>query len=116
MVVRRVHERAALALMLVVAVAAATVVAGASAAAKTRTVKATDSVYTPRKLTVRSGTTVVWDFNGSLPHNVEVTSGPELFSSSIVKRGTFTHKLRKRGTYKIVCSLHQNMTMKVIVK
>lgn len=91
-------------------------VAVAGAASKTRTVNVTDSVYTPRKLTVRSGTKVVWRFNGSLPHNVEVTRGPELFSSSIFKKGQFARRLRARGTYKIVCTLHTNMTMKVIVR
>jgi plastocyanin len=96
------------------AVGAGVTVAGA--ASKTRTVKVTDSVYTPRKLTVRSGTKVVWSFNGALPHNVEVTRGPELFSSRIIKKGTFARRLRARGTYRIVCTLHTYMTMKVIVK
>ncbi len=90
--------------------------AGAFASSKTRTVRATDSVYTPKKLTVKSGTKVVWRFDGNLPHNVEVDRGPELFSSSITRKGTFTHRMKARGTYKIVCTLHTNMTMKVIVK
>jgi plastocyanin len=109
--IRRVHV-----LLAGVAVAAGTGVTVAGAASKTRTVKVTDSVYTPRKLTVPSGTRVVWRFDGALPHNVEVTRGPELFSSSIFKKGTFTRRLRERGTYKIVCTLHTNMTMKVIVR
>jgi plastocyanin len=88
----------------------------AGAASRTRTVKVTDSVYTPRKLTVRSGTKVVWRFDGKLPHNVEVARGPDLFTSSIYTKGTFARRLRARGTYRIVCTLHQNMTMKVIVK
>jgi plastocyanin len=94
------------------------VVAGGPAvdAASTRTVQVRDSVYSPRVLKVRSGTKVVWNFNGSLPHNVEVTRGPELFSSSIVRRGTFAHRMRERGTYRIVCTLHTNMTMKVVVR
>ena len=92
--IRRAHGRAALALTLVAATAAVGA-AGAGAASKTRTVQVRDSIYTPRKLTVGKGTTVVWNFDGSLPHNVEVTSGPELFSSSIFKHGTFKRKLRK---------------------
>lgn len=112
---RRVHQRASLAV--VVAVVAATAVQlGAASAASTRTVKVRDSVYSPRKLTVTKGTKVVWSFQGNLPHNVEVSSGPELFSSTIVRQGTFARRLRARGTYRIVCTLHTNMKMKVIVR
>jgi len=109
------HQRA-VAVGVAVAVAAAAACAGAAGAASTRTVKVRDSVYTPRKVVVRKGTKVVWSFRGQLPHNVEVTSGPELFSSSILKQGTFAHRMRKRGTYRIVCTLHTTMTMKVIVR
>lgn len=113
MLVRRVHV-----LLAVTAVATGTAagVSAAGAASKTRTVKVTDDGYSPRKMTVRSGTKVVWSFSGSLPHNVEVTRGPELFSSTIVKKGTFSRRLRRRGTYRIVCSLHTYMTQKVIVR
>ncbi|HEX6391292.1 MAG TPA: cupredoxin domain-containing protein [Solirubrobacteraceae bacterium] len=104
------------ALLAVVALLAAAGVGVATAASKTRTVKVTDRAYEPRKLTVRSGTKVVWSFNGSLPHNVEVTRGPELFSSSIYKKGTFSRRMRKRGTYRIVCTLHTYMTMRVVVR
>ncbi len=99
-----------------VAGAAAAGVSVAGAASKTRTVKVTDSVYTPKRLTVKSGTKVIWSFDGKLPHNVEVTRGPELFSSRIIKKGTFARRLRARGTYRIVCTLHTYMTMKVIVR
>jgi plastocyanin len=111
----RLWHRAVL-LCIVSAVVAAGTIGAAQGASRTRTVKVRDSVYTPKKLTVPSGTKVVWDFDGQLPHNVEVSRGPELFSSAIVKHGTFSHRMRKRGTYRIVCTLHQNMTMKVIVK
>lgn len=111
--VRRVH---ALLAAIAIAAAAGTSITIASAATKTRTVRVTDSVYRPGTLTVRSGTKVIWRFNGKLPHNVEVTRGPELFSSSIFTRGTFARRMRERGTYRIVCTLHTRMRMKVIVR
>lgn len=98
-------------------VAAAASVGVADAKAPTRTVKVTDNVYTPKRLTVKRGTKVVWSFRGNIPHNVDVSSGPELFSSRIVKSGTFAKRLTRRGTYRIVCTLHEaDMTMKVVVR
>src|SRR5262245_25558737 len=83
----------------VVAVAAVGIVdaGGAGAAPRTRTVDVVDSVYKPRRIRVRSGTKVVWRFDGTLPHNVEVFSGPELFSSTIMRKGTFARRFRARG-------------------
>lgn len=114
--VRKFGGRRVLAMGVLACVAGA-VTTGVGDAASSRTVKVRDSFYSPKRLEVRSGTKVVWRFGGQLPHNVEVTRGPELFSSSIKKDGTFARTLRKRGTYKVVCTLHEaTMTMKVVVR
>jgi plastocyanin len=108
------RRRVAAALIVVAACGAGVGVAGA---ASTRTVKVTDNVYSPKRLTVKKGTKVVWSFRGAIPHNVDVASGPELFSSRILKSGTFAKRLTRRGTYRIVCTLHEaDMTMKVVVR
>lgn len=108
-------RRVAAALLVMTAVTAS--VGVADAAAPTRTVKITDNVYSPKRLTVARGTKIVWSFRGNIPHNVDVSSGPELFSSRIQKSGTFARRLTRRGTYRIVCTLHEaDMTMKVVVR
>jgi len=45
-----------------------------------------------------------------------VSKGPRKFHSSFQRKGTFSHKFRKAGTYKIICVIHQpdmRMTIKV---
>jgi plastocyanin len=67
-------------------------------------------------VTVSSGDRVVWEWEGRSTHNVTVTRGPVKFASKDKTSGTFSKKLTKTGTYKIVCTLHKpgmRMTLKV---
>jgi plastocyanin len=67
-------------------------------------------------VTVSKGTRVTWRWTGSEFHNVSVTRGPAKFRSDLKSSGRFSRKLRKRGTYKLVCTIHQPgmaMTLKV---
>ena len=44
-------------------------------------------------------------------------NGPKPFMSEYAAGGySFKRKLVKRGTYTFLCDLHQDMTMKVVVK
>src|SRR5687768_13602302 len=94
-------------LALVLAGALAGVLA-ASALAATKTVKVGDVYFvkrgTPQTVTVSKGTTVKWTWVGNLPHNVKVTKGPVKFTSPTQTSGTYKRKMRKRGTYKLVCT------------
>jgi plastocyanin len=92
----------------------APLVAAAPAAAATRNVKIGDG--SPPTVTVSKGTTVRWNWRGSRQHNVLVRSGPVGFQSALKRSGSFKRKMRRKGTYKIVCSIHQPdmaMTLKV---
>ena len=61
---------------------------------------------------VRRGTTVVWHFDdGAVSHDVKADG----FSSPIQKQGTFSHRFDQTGTFKYHCSLHANMTGRVVV-
>ncbi len=47
-----------------------------------------------------------WVWRGSLVHNVTVSSGPRRFHSKDQSSGEFARTLRKRGVYKLVCTIH----------
>jgi plastocyanin len=67
-------------------------------------------------VTVSRNDTVRWRWTGSNRHNVEVQRGPARFRSALKRSGTYSKKMRKRGTYRIVCSIHQpsmRMTLRV---
>ena len=92
-------------------------VAAVPAFAATKTVKVDDDFFSPRPVSVKKGDTVTWKWVGDAPHNVKVVKGPVKFSSGSPQRsGTYTRKLRKRGTYRIVCTIHSGMSMKLVVR
>ncbi|HEY6780676.1 MAG TPA: cupredoxin domain-containing protein [Thermoleophilaceae bacterium] len=92
------------------AVAVGAGVPGASAeratAARTVDVSIGDDFFKPRKLSVVTGTRVHWVWGGESEHNVTVISGPAKFHSEDQVSGEFTRKLRKPGTYRLVCTIH----------
>jgi plastocyanin len=90
------------------------------AAAATKNVKVGDDYFVksgkPRTVTVSKGTTVKWNWKGSDQHNVVVQKGPKKFQSALKTKGSFKRTLKKRGTYKIICSIHapdMRMTIRV---
>ena len=88
----------------------------APAAAATKSVKVRDNSFKPKTVTVAKGTTVKWNWVGNHSHNVTVTKGPVHFQSALKSSGSFKRKMRKRGTYKIICTIHapsMRMTLKV---
>ena len=98
----------------------APLVAAAPAAGATRNVKIGDDYYvragSPPTVTVTRGTTVRWNWRGNRQHNVVVRSGPASFQSALKRSGSYSRKMRRAGTYKIVCSIHapdMAMTLKV---
>jgi plastocyanin len=99
-------------------VLAAGVLAGPSlAGSTTKTVKVKDNVFSPTSITVKRGTKVKWVWKGSAPHNVTVTKGPVRFSSKTKTSGSFSKTLKRKGTYKIVCTIHApGMKMTIHVK
>jgi plastocyanin len=99
--------------------AAVAVAAGAFAVpslAGSTSVSVKDNKFAPKSLTVSKGTTVRWVWKGKAPHNVTVVSGPVAFRSSNKRKGSYSHKFTKRGTYRILCTIHapgMKMTVKV---
>ncbi len=101
--------------------AAAALPAGASEpdarASATKRVKVGDLFFKKSKVTIQSGDTVKWTWVGEAPHDVTVTKGPRKFHSKTKTSGTYSKKLRKRGTYRYICTVHpDDMKGKVVVE
>jgi plastocyanin len=64
-------------------------------------------------VTVSKGTRVRWVWRGRSLHNVTVTKGPRHFRSSSMTSGSYVKKMRKRGTYTIICTVHGGSDQKM---
>jgi plastocyanin len=85
-------------------------------ASSSKAVKIGDNYYGPKSLTVGRGTKVTWKWVGVLKHNVVVHTGPSSFSSRTQVRGSYSHTFTRRGTYRLVCTVHPKMRMTVVVR
>ena len=105
----------------VLAVAALAPLAG-SALAATRSVKVGDNWFVRPSgvptVTVRKGTRVKWVWTGSSIHNVTVVRGPQRFRSTSRIAGSYAHRVTRRGTYTLICTIHgaADQKMKLEVK
>lgn len=109
-----------LALGLIVAAAAGLV--PAAVAGTTRTVRIGDNFYGPTKLTVTRGTTVRWLWPADVgdTHDVALRRGPsgvKKFESDVAAAAfSYRRRLTVKGTYRIFCTLHEEMTMTITVR
>jgi plastocyanin len=71
-------------------------------------VKVGDDFFKAKTVRVTKGSTVTWKWAGSDSHNV-VGKG---FKSKLQSKGTFKHKFTKAGTYRYVCTIHEDSGMK----
>ena len=102
--------------LLVLAALAAMLVAASTAFAATKTVRVGDNFFSPTKLTVTKNTYVKWRWVGDSLHTVTVRKGPVKFNSKALRSGTYTKKMTRTGTYRIICAIHpdeQKMTLVV---
>lgn len=98
--------------------------ATAAAAAAKKTVRMGDNYYTPETVTVDRNAAVTWRWPGFEEagdvHDVKLKSGPKgakkFQSEAAATDYSFRRKLTVAGTYKIVCTLHEEMTMTVKVR
>ena len=103
-----------LALAIVAALAA---LAAVPAIAATGNVSVRDNVFSPKTKSIKKGSSIKWTWAGKAPHNVVKTSGPgKAFRSKVMNKGTYTKKFTRKGTYRIVCTIHSGMTMTVTVR
>ena len=97
------------------ATAAALAVPAAGHASASKTVSVKNFAFSPASLTVRHGTKVSWTFKDGVKHNVTVKRGPARFHSKDMARGTYSRKLTRRGTYKLICTIHTDMHETIVV-
>jgi plastocyanin len=97
--------------------------AGATTKGKTRKVSVNDNYYGPAKLTVHVGDSVnwVWSEETTNVHDVELESAPKgvrkFHSDPLAAGESFKRQLTKPGTYKIICTFHEDeMKMTITVK
>lgn len=108
-----------LVLMAIVALVALPVFDGVAQPAPTVTVKLGDFFFKPSHKTVRRGTKVRFEWIGNNPHNVVKTRGPggPFRSRTTGKRGVnFVKRFTKRGTYRLICTLHPWMQIRLRVR
>ncbi len=108
---------------LIAVLAAAAVTAAAFLAipafGATRSVSLRDNVFSPRTLNARSGDTIRFVWRGDNPHNIRTTSRPRGASRITVapkRSGTYRKRLTRRGTYRLLCTIHapsMRMTIRV---
>jgi plastocyanin len=90
-------------------------VSAASAAAGKAEVKIDNFSFSPAALKVKAGTQITWTNGDDIPHTV-VGDG-QAFKSKVLATGEkFTFTADKPGTYSYACSIHPNMTGKVVVE
>ena len=113
--------------MIPVAFAAAAALLGAAPAGaggpKPKSVEVADNYYLPAKLTVSKGASVTWKWPDDLPidvHDVKLKSAPKgvkKWQSDPASSGyRYKRTFKQPGTYKIICTLHEEMKMTVTVK
>ena len=96
----------------------------AAPAQAAKTVRIYDNYFLKDDLTINRGATVTWRWPGVYEagdvHDVKLKSGPKgakkFHSEAAATDFTFRRRLKVPGRYRIVCTLHKEMTMKIRVK
>ena len=90
-----------------------------AASAATKTIDVGDNFFDPAKKTIKKNDTLAFNWVGVEEHTVTKAKGPGPFfdSEGITGSGVqYKRKFKKKGDYLLICTLHEEMTMKVKVK
>ena len=100
------------------AVALVAALVGTAGARGSTTIKVGDDFFKPSSKTVSKGTKVRFRWIGHDKHNVVKKRGPggSFASPTTRERGVnLVHRFKKRGTYKIICTVHDDMKLRLKV-
>jgi plastocyanin len=90
--------------------------AGTAQNAKAKRVSLKDDFFSPRTVRVARGGKVTWVWRGENDHNVRFRKVPagakRPRGSSTQSSGRFSRTFSKRGTYRYVCTIHEDFGMK----
>ena len=70
--------------------------------------------FTPKELTVKAGTTIVFRNRDDIPHSVVGSKG-EFHSKTLNMDDSFSFTFAKAGSYAYSCGLHPQMQGKIVV-
>jgi plastocyanin len=115
----RPHLLLPLIVVLAVVLEAAPASGGSAQTSKTTRVSVKDDLFSPKSVQVARNGKVVWRWKGQNPHNVKfrkVPSGASKRGSKTQSSGRFARTFSKAGTYRYVCTIHQDLGMKGTVK
>ena len=77
-------------------------------------IKVVDMSFSPTETRTRVGEAVVWSWDDRpVEHDVDFADGP---ASPRQRTGTWRRTFDRPGTYDYVCTLHPNMTGRIIVE
>jgi plastocyanin len=76
-------------------------------------VRVIDFAFRPRNLTIARGTVVRWVNRGDVTHTT--TSNTGLWNQRLAPGETFRRRFRRMGTFAYHCTIHPQMTARVIV-
>jgi plastocyanin len=86
------------------------------ALAATRTVRVDDNVFRADSVSLKRNDTIRFRWVGEAPHNITRTRGPSFRTISNRKRGTVSRRFTRRGTYRLTCTIHPGMDLRVRVR
>jgi plastocyanin len=96
-------------------------IAAALTAVSTMPVRAVDMevnidnfAFTPKELTVKAGTTIVFRNRDDIPHSVVGSKG-EFHSKALDTDESFSFTFAKAGSYAYSCGLHPRMQGRIVV-
>lgn len=78
------------------------------------TVRVIDNRYEPAEVDIEAGQAVRWVFEGTMEHDVVAEDGS--FVSELVTDGEYVHVFEEVGEFPYDCSVHPEMTGRVIVR
>ncbi len=94
--------------------AAATLSFVKPALAQELTVEIDNFTFSPDRLEIKAGSTVLWKNDDDIPHSI-VATGKQFRSPALDTGETFRFTFTTPGTYDYFCGLHPHMTAKIIV-
>jgi plastocyanin len=89
----------------------------AVATAATKTVTLKDIAFSPKSLTISTGSTVTFAFrDGDTVHNVTSLASKRFSTISNRSSGSKSRTFTTAGTYRYACTLHPGMTGRIVVR
>jgi plastocyanin len=86
------------------------------AQAATVTVTIDNYAFTPEKVTVHPGDTVIWQNKDSAPHTATALDGKSFDSGAMDPGGSWSFAFKTAGVYEYRCSIHPDMRGTITVR